>query len=336
MTDTSFAYRMLADSDRPTRPRGCDWVWDGYLARGDITLLTGTWKTGKTTLLTGLLGALGGGGEFLGRACSVASAVVVSEESDDHWDDRRAVIPVGPHARLVSRPFPSRPTPGGWGELLAWVEGMRAEGALDLLVVDPLGAFLPGRSDSDSGTLLAFLGPLRQVAARGTAVLVLHHPRRAKSEEGSTARGGGALLGYVDVILELHHVVRGRDGNRRRLTARSRRAEPDDVVYEWAPGTAEFRVVPDDPEARFRENWEAVRALLADRRSAATHRDLLADWPVEEPAPAAGLLYDWLRRATAAGLAVRTGKGSKTDPYRFALPRPNSLADLPELGPLPV
>jgi hypothetical protein len=27
-----------------------DWLWDGYLARGSVTLLTSQWKTGKTTL----------------------------------------------------------------------------------------------------------------------------------------------------------------------------------------------------------------------------------------------------------------------------------------------
>jgi hypothetical protein len=336
MPAAPFAYRLLDNSARPDRPPGGMWVWDGYLARGDVALLTGLWKTGKTTLLTGLLSALGGGGSFLGRGCAAGGAVVVSEESDDHWADRRAAIPVGPHARLVSRPFPGRPTPREWGELVGWVEGMRAEGAVDLLAVDPLAAFLPGRSDADAATLLDFLGPLRRVAAGGTAVLVLHHPRREKSEEGSTARGGGALLGSVDVNQELHHVGRGRAGNRRRLTARSRRAAPADVVYEWAPGTAEFRVVPDDPESRFRENWDAVRELLAGRPAPASHHELLADWPTDESAPTARLLYDWLRRAAAAGLAVRTGRGTKTDPFRFALPRPPAPTGLPVLGPVRV
>src|SRR3954470_1859481 len=100
MTTTPFAYRLLDDSARPDRPPGGAWVWDGYLARGDVALLTGVWKTGKTTLLAGLLHALGGGGAFLGRACAAGAAVVVSEESEDHWADRRAAIPVGPHARL--------------------------------------------------------------------------------------------------------------------------------------------------------------------------------------------------------------------------------------------
>ena len=44
------------DADLP--PDGPGWVWDGVLARGDLSLLTGVWKTGKTTLLAGLLRAL--------------------------------------------------------------------------------------------------------------------------------------------------------------------------------------------------------------------------------------------------------------------------------------
>ena len=41
------------------------WLWDGYLMPGDITLLTSLWKTGKTTLLAGLLQSLGAGTPFL-------------------------------------------------------------------------------------------------------------------------------------------------------------------------------------------------------------------------------------------------------------------------------
>ena len=35
-----------------------DWLWQGYLRPGDITLLTSLWKTGKTTLLAGMLRCL--------------------------------------------------------------------------------------------------------------------------------------------------------------------------------------------------------------------------------------------------------------------------------------
>src|SRR5438067_11017322 len=81
-----------------------DWLWHGYLARGNLTLLTSLWKAGKTTLVAGLLRRLGDGGEFLGRECRPARAVVVSEESPEMWAGRLATMPVGAHARLMPRP----------------------------------------------------------------------------------------------------------------------------------------------------------------------------------------------------------------------------------------
>ena len=204
MPATLFDPRPMDELDPGPAAADPAWVWDGFLARGDITLLTGVWKTGKTTLLAGLLHALGGGGVFLGRACAAGRAVVVSEESADHWARRCRAIPVGPHAALLSRPFPARPAPADWAELVHQVGERREAAGLDLFVVDPLATFLPGRSESDAATLHAFLDPLRRLAAGGTAVLVLHHPRRQADAEGSQGRGGGLLLGSADTLAELH------------------------------------------------------------------------------------------------------------------------------------
>ena len=114
---------------------------------------------------------------------------------------------------------------------------------LDLFVVDPLASFLPGHSESDPGTLLTMLQPLQMLAGRGVAVLILHHPRKEASEEGSTARGSGALLGYVDIILELHRFGRlATDECRRKLVGLSRhKATPRRLGYEWSPDTGAFQ-----------------------------------------------------------------------------------------------
>lgn len=314
-----------------------DWLWDGYLARGNITLLTSMWKAGKTTLLAGVLRALETGGAFLDRPCAAGQVIVVSEESAAIWAARRGAIPVGANARLVSRPFAGRPTVEQWDELIVNAELERERGALDVLVVDTLAAFLPGRSESDPGTLLDMLTPLRRLAAAGAAVLVLHHPRKAAAEAGSAARGSGALLGFVDVILELSRIgPLATDSCRRKLSGLSRHAEtPRELVYEWAPGTAEFRAVANPLDARYLENWETVHALLKARKTAATHKELLADWPVEKVPPSASLLYEWLGRAVTAGLVQRIGYGTRAEPFRFQLPRPkldwNNLPPLPEL-----
>lgn len=336
MSQLAYAPVPLFAIDRTTTSP-VEWVWNGLLARGDITLLTSAWKSGKTTLVAGLLDALGAGRPFLGHDTIAANTVIVSEEAPAHWAERRAVIPGGRRARLVSRPFPGMPSPADWDALIAAAEADRAEAPLDLFVVDTLAAFLPGASESHVGTYLSFLRPLRRLAAGGTAVLVLHHPSKKPAEAGSTARGSGALLGYVDVIAELGGCGRlASDANRRRLTVRSRHpSAAESVVYEWVVGTPEFRVVADGADARFRENWAEVCRLLADRPSGATAADLLTSWPEDRPGPSQQQLYGWLHRAVRDGLATRRGRGTKGDPYRFTLPAKRGvLADLPQLAPL--
>jgi hypothetical protein len=311
-----------------------DWVWDGLLARGDVVLLTSFWKAGKTTLVAGLLDALDAGRPFLGRATVPAHTVVVTEESRAHWEARMRVFPGGERARRVSRPFPGRLTSADWAAFVRAAEDDRSARPLDLFVVDPLAHFLPGHSDSDPRALLDFLHPLRQLAEGGTAVLVLHHPRKKPSEDGSAARGSGVLLGYVDATLEVTRYGRlASDANRHRLTVRSRHPDaPDGLVYEWVPRTPEFRVVADGPDARFRENWELVRLMLENAGAALTVREVLEQWPDEFPAPTRHTAYDWLLRGYAERLVRRSGSGTKGDPFRFALPRkPLDPRDLPPL-----
>jgi hypothetical protein len=301
-----------------------DWIWDGLLGRGAITLLVSKWKAGKTTLLAGLLRALEASETFLGRPCSASRAIIVSEEAVELWAVRRRSIPIGPHVRLVSRPFAGRPTPEQWDELIRHVEGERERVGLDLLVVDTLMSFLPGRSDCNPGPVLDLLYPLRRLATSGVSVMLLHHPRKEPADEGGVARGSGALLGFVDIILELsRHGRMAADSCRRRIAGFSRHREtPDSLVYEWTPGTPDFRAVADVLTTRFKENWPVIESILAGRTSAATNKELLADWPPGNPAPSAGTLYEWLSAAAKLNLVVRKGAGTKNKPYRFRLRGP--------------
>jgi hypothetical protein len=110
MSPKSLCPLPMDQLDNPDETPDEEWIWDGFLARGNITLLTSLWKSGKTTLLAGLLRQLGTAGELLGRPCISARAVIVSEESRTHWRTRQRVMPMGPHARLLARPFLTRPT----------------------------------------------------------------------------------------------------------------------------------------------------------------------------------------------------------------------------------
>src|SRR5439155_18267991 len=93
---------------------GTSWVWQGYLARGAVTLLTSQWKAGKTTLVSILLARMAAGGELAGLALAPGKAIVVSEEGPEHWLRRGARLNFGDHVGWFCRPFRGRPRRDEW------------------------------------------------------------------------------------------------------------------------------------------------------------------------------------------------------------------------------
>jgi len=329
-------FDTLTDDDTPA---DLPWLWDGYLMPGDMALLTAPPKSGKTTLLTGLLRALGRGEAFLGRSVRPGRVWVVSEEPKRLWAERNRIHPVGPHARLLPRPFPDGPTPDRWSRLIDAALADRP----DLCVVDTFAHFLPG-SESDAGTVRDFLRLLRRFSSAGGCVLLLHHPRKREAERGRTARGSGALPGFVDVVMEIDRYSRlDSDVRRRRLFARSRRPDtPPRLDYEWDAASNEFRLVEDQPQRQFQENREAVLGVLREFGVPLTHAEILQRWPEELERPGRVTLFRWLNKAHEQKLVRRSGRGRANDPWRYWLEtdadrerdRLNELFTLPPLPEL--
>ncbi len=311
----------MDELDAHAPPATARWLWNGYLAPGDVTILTSQWKTGKTTLLTGLLQNLGTGEPFLGRTVERGRAWIVSEESIELWRERARLLRLGPHVQLLARPFRGRPTVDQWNQLIDRALEARTAGELDLVVIDPLASFLPGRCESDAATLLEALQPLHRLTAAGAAVALLHHPRKKSAEPGQSARGSGALLAFADTSLELTRFSKLKtDANRRLIHALSRRPEvPIRLAYEWNPATGEFRSVADPHECQFQENWQTVLEVLQKHPAAITHKELREYWPSDLERPSISALYDWLNHALSLKLIRREGRGTSANPYRYRL-----------------
>lgn len=314
------------------------WLWYGYLAPVHVTLLTSQWKAGKTTLLTGLLQRLGDGQPLLGREVKPGKALVVSEEATDHWSCRLRTMPLGPNVDLLARPFRTKPTFDQWIELIDFAYERVAAKSLDLFVVDPLASFLPDRRENDAASLLEAIQPLHRLTMAGAAVLLLHHPKKGKSLEGHSARGSGALLGFVDIAVELHKFsTLASDAHRRRLVGLSRRSEtPPTLAYQWSPETGVFTAITDPFEDRYRENWPTLLKVLTEIKKAVTPEVCFQNWPATSEPPAAKLLAQWLHRAYVQKKIRREGRGVKSDPFRYRLEEENDKYwDRGELPPMP-
>ena len=150
-----------------TSSDGTHWLWHGYLARGALTLLTSQWKSGKTTLVSLLLARMQTGGDLAGAPLSAGKAVVLSEEGSHHWQLRHQRLHFGDHVGWFCRPFRGKPRPQDWLAFLDHVVDLHSARVLSLIVIDPLAAFLPGKSENDASSVLEALAPLQRLTAPG-------------------------------------------------------------------------------------------------------------------------------------------------------------------------
>jgi hypothetical protein len=311
------------------------WLWHGYLAPGNITLLTSQWKTGKTTLVSVLLARMQGGGPLGGGPVLPGRAVVVSEEGPAHWLPRADKLGLGEHVGFLCRPFRQKPTAEQWAALIDHLAELRARSPLDLVVIDPLASFLPGRDEGNAGVMLEALLRLQKLTAAGLAVLVLHHPRKGEPKAGQMARGSGALSGYVDVLLEMT-CLSPLDGDRRRLLrAWSRHEEtPRQKVIELTEDGTDYLSLGDLEGVENASQWEVLAGVLREAGRKLTRKEVLKDWP-RGAKPDELTLYRWLERGVKEGKVKRQGRGCKGEPFRYWLPEVEAGWD-PELGLAPL
>ena len=330
------ALRSVASPDRR-------WLWHGYLAPGAVTLLTSQWKIGKTTLTSILLSRMKNGGTLAGLSVAAGRAIILSEETDGQWLQRGERLGLKNHVGWYCRPFRGRPNPVQWQALLDRVAEDAAEHDIALVVIDPLAAFFPGKSENDAAAMLDFLAPLQQLAGRGLAVLLLHHPAKKESRDGPTGRGSGALLGSADILLEMRWYRRPTDSDRRRrLLALSRFDDtPRELVIELNADGTDYIARGNFADEEFAAHWRVLEGLLREAPRKLARDEILLGWPAEDrPDPAT--LYRWLRRAVGQGLVRQDGHGKCKLPFRYWLPEsearwrkdPLSLITMPELyGP---
>src|ERR1700730_5971833 len=107
---SSASFRLESLGEPKSTSPEMNWLWRGFLAPGQLTLLTSLWKSGKTTLLSVLLSRMKNGGELLGMPVRPAKALVLSEESPALWHMRRQRLAFGTHANVICQPFAGKPT----------------------------------------------------------------------------------------------------------------------------------------------------------------------------------------------------------------------------------
>jgi Bifunctional DNA primase/polymerase, N-terminal/AAA domain/Primase C terminal 1 (PriCT-1) len=285
------------------------WAWRGYIATGTTTLLAGRPKVGKSTFLTAVVRAVTEGEPFLERSTAKTGVVLLTEERLPTLREKLERFGLGETVTLLLR---SRLPPDyDWPQVVQAAVAVAKKRGAGVLVVDVLDkwAKVRGEQENAAGAMLEALAPLDRAAASGLAVVIVTHQRKAGGSHGEAVRGTNALIGGVDVVLELERARGNVDPAVRILRAESR--------FDSAPPELALRLGDEGYESC------GTEAMVKAEHECAQVAALLSEEPrtsaeIAEAAELPGAtVRRYLNELVDAEKARREGAGKRGDPYTF-------------------
>lgn len=292
-----------------------DWLMNGLIARGHVTLINAFHKVGKTTFVSHMLRALQSGTPFIGRQTKECRTLYVTEESEALWRGRRDLLGLDDHLHLLCRPMIAKPTYPEWREFVTYIAGL-AIGKFDQVAFDTISAFAPWKSENDNAEVVATFLPFVQLAKAGLAVTVFHHHGKA---EGGGGRGASAMGDRVDVILEIRRFKPDDNDDRRRTLSGNGRFDeiPKEVVIALEEDGTGYTAVGDYKAEAARDLNDAIRDAMPTSPPGATADEIHTAMP-ESGRPKVGAVRKALIEGAGQGSWNRTGLGkAPNNPWRF-------------------
>jgi hypothetical protein len=220
-----------------------DWIVDTVLGRGMLVMVVAPPGVGKTEIAYGMMAAAVDGLAWCGLKTRRPKRVLLLSEMAPvtlqpallRWGFVAETTGLGAVQRLRLRYLRPADSPGHLidvcyahdlyapaadGRIPQWADVVRAvvpvvkRGGYDVLIVDTLGSWMG--NDASNVVMQEALGALRQVSSLGVAVLLPHHCAKS-AEPPYQPRGGGAILGALDICWSLSRLSNDPKDARRLL-----------------------------------------------------------------------------------------------------------------------
>jgi len=171
-----------------------EYVVDGFLPAGEITILTGDFGSYKSYLSYFIADAVSGGTEFANHRCQKHPVLILDRENSaasvslrrnlvGNLKNRKDVRLLGtftdPKAPELNDP-----------QLLKVCRDTKP-----VIIIDSLTDFHPGKKENDADDMTAVFAEIRNLITAGAkAVLVLHHVPKSGKGNGGSYRGSTAIV----------------------------------------------------------------------------------------------------------------------------------------------
>ena len=290
------------------------WLCKGLIASGYLTLITAKPKGGKSTWMFALLAALERGTSLHGLETSSASAVYVSEESAATIEQKARRFGVKT-ARFLSRrdAYPRRP----FREIVRAAVDEALRTVAGLVVIDTLAmwAGLRDEAEKDAGAMQAAADVLLEATARGIAVVVLHHTRKAAGDVIDSARGSNALAAAADIVVHIGPVKGERRQRLLSVVGRDEECSGDLGVRLLDDGSG-FERVGSEAQASETSLCRRILEVLPEQPDEGKTTEEVVNAVRKAKKP----VVDLLRQLVKKGEVIRSGRGVRSDPARFSRP----------------
>lgn len=334
-TLSTFGASLMCAADVQEQP--IHWLWDGWIARGKLSILAGSAGTGKTTLALGLAATVTTGGVWPdGVRCTEPGNVLIWSSEDDPADTLKPrLMACGADVRRVF--FVQGVTDPMTGEVLPFDPArdiptlnaaVSAIGGASMLMIDPIVSAVSGDMHKANDVRRGLQAVVDFAAIHDCAVVGITHYAKGTAGSNPTERviGSQAFGAFARTVLG---AAKQEDGEARVLARSKSNIGPDDggVSYFIEPYTLDSGIQTtrvmwgDKVEGSARDILGAVEAPQTEETSEQDDageflRGLLADGPVpskqvKADADGAGFAWATIRRAQKAigAEAYRAGEG---------------------------
>jgi hypothetical protein len=253
---------------------GVDYLWDGFIAKGRISILAAFAKTGKTTLLSHLIKQMGMGGELANRFVVPTKVLILSEENPSDWVERKKELGLGDNVRMQCYPVLGSLTESEWFSLMNDILNYCQSEGIEMVIFDTISGMWSVEDENSSVQINRAFHGLRLLSKNDLAVLLVHHTTKKENKGGRAVRGSDAINANCDFIAEFDR--NGTSGTQRKLKVISRLQKEFTVTIELM--SQGYMVVGNAKRPSWESNANALLTLLPMQGEGVTITQLHQMW----------------------------------------------------------
>ena len=282
-----------------------DFVVDGLLTKGGLSMNSAKPKTGKSTLARQLALCVARGEDFLGKKTTPGLVICLSLEERER-DVRDHFGRMGATDADNIKVFAGMAPPDALERLRAAVEIEKPV----LIIIDTLARLAGIKEFNDYGETIQKLEPFLAIAREtGAHIHLIHHAKKGQDKSIDAVLGSTGLAGSVDTIIFMHRTERQRTISctyQRVGEALEESVLNFDTDYGWSTlGGSKDEVDIDQTK-------KAIAEFLACQKE-----PVKEDIITEEVEGKTTNIRRGLRQLVQEDKVERLGKGGKKDPYHY-------------------